>query len=47
MMLKRGDIQMIKSLIKRALESYAKASTTSCLMFIFHTPTAPRTLIND
>lgn len=37
---------MIKNLIKRAIENYAKASTNSCILLVFHAPVAPRTLIS-
>lgn len=36
----------MKNLIKRALESYAKASTNSCIFFVFHAPQAPKSLIS-
>lgn len=42
----KGGIQMIKNLIRKAIESYAKASTTSSVIFFWHTPVAPRSLIS-
>lgn len=35
----------MKKLIKKMVEAYAKNSTNSCFMWLFHQPKAPRNLI--
>ncbi len=35
----------MKKLIKKMVEMYAKNSTNSCLILVFHQPKAPRCLI--
>lgn len=35
----------MKKLIKKMVEKYAKNSTNSCLILLFHQPKAPRCLI--
>ena len=35
----------MKKLLKKVVEKYAKSSTNSCFMLIFHQPKAPRSLI--
>ena len=36
---------MIKDMVKKAVENYAKASTNSCVALLWHAPKAPRSLI--
>lgn len=35
----------MKKLMAKIAESYARSTTTSCLIWMFHTPKAPRSLI--
>lgn len=35
----------MKKLISKIVEAYAKSTTTTCSMWYFHAPKAPRTLI--
>lgn len=35
----------MKKLLKRLVESYAKSSTNSCTIAVFHQPKAPKCLI--
>lgn len=35
----------MKNLVKKFLEAYAKMSTNSCWILVYHQPQAPRSLI--
>ncbi len=37
---------MIKSFVKKAIEKYAKATTNCSIIWLWHAPKAPRTLIS-
>lgn len=41
----KGRVEIMKKMVKKLVEMYAKNSTNACIAWVIHQPKAPRCLI--